>query len=44
MLKKGYIRESSLLIALSIFFILKKNREDKLVINYRLLNIQIVKD
>ena len=28
MLKKGYIRKSSLLAVLSIFFIPKKNKED----------------
>ena len=38
MLKKGYIRESSLLAVLSMFFVPKKNKEDQLVINYQLLN------
>ena len=44
MLKKGYIRESSLPAVSSMFFVPKKNKEEQPVINYQLVNIRIVKD
>jgi hypothetical protein len=44
-LVKGFIKESVLFIKVSIFFIPKKrNEKDKLVIDYRKLNIIIIKN
>jgi hypothetical protein len=44
-LAKGFIRESTLSIRTSIFFILKKgDKKDRLVIDYRKLNTITIKD
>ena len=43
-LKKGFIRLLSLLAESPILFILKKDRKKRLYINYRKLNIIIIKD
>ena len=43
-IKKGIIRESILLIRVLIFFIGKKDRGIRLIVNYRGLNNIIVKD
>ncbi|KAF5233022.1 hypothetical protein FANTH_12730 [Fusarium anthophilum] len=44
MLKKGYIRESSSSSASSMFFIPKKNRKPRPVIDYQPVNARTVKD
>ena len=43
-IKKRIIRESILLVRVLIFFIRKKDRRIRLIINYRGLNNIIVKD
>ena len=43
-IKKGIIRESILLVRILIFFIGKKDRGIRPIINYRRLNNIIVKD
>jgi len=43
-LKKGYIRPSKLLQTLLVFFVGKKNREKHIVMDYRRLNKQTVKN
>ena len=43
-LKKGFIRPFILLVKYPIFFILKKNSKLRLYVNYRQLNVIIIKN
>ena len=43
-LKKGFIRESILKVGALVLFVLKKDKELRLVVNYRKLNNVIIKN